>query len=463
LENKYLGETGSSRIIEKLKQHSDANLDTAKSYTDNKTSELASAVQKDLDATNNELSKHAENAAIHLSSTGQEKLNGIESGAQKNTITGVKGDAESSYRTGNINITATNIGLGNVDNTADADKTVAKAIQDGDGNVIADTYAKKTDFVAITIPEIDAICIIPLDPGLYQDGAMVMSWDELVEDGMFNTDALSGGYLIDMGGYTPSFTDGELVITDETGVTQIGSTGDNFAKVILIDSTAGIDSGAFSGYTNLIEVSLPQHLTTIDYAMFNQCNNLSKVLIPSNVTSFMENCFCKCIGLKEITLPETTTYIGADAFAGSGLQSIRIPSNALNAPSSGWHSFGGCKSLTSVTIEPGNTSLNYGIFSGCSALMEIVIPEGVTLIGEGAFDGCTALTSVALPSSLTNLEVGIFYDCTSLTQINFSGTMAQWNSLGQDNVVFNTRLFLGEGSAISSVVCSDGTVTITAG
>lgn len=39
-------------------------------------------------------------------------------------VTGVKGSSESSYRTGNINITPANIGLGNVDNTADANKNV---------------------------------------------------------------------------------------------------------------------------------------------------------------------------------------------------------------------------------------------------------------------------------------------------------------------------------------------------
>lgn len=45
------------------------------------------------------------------------------------TITGVKGNAESSYRTGNVNITPSNIGLGNVNNTADANKNVATANQ----------------------------------------------------------------------------------------------------------------------------------------------------------------------------------------------------------------------------------------------------------------------------------------------------------------------------------------------
>ena len=57
------------------------------------------------------------------------KLNGIESGAQKNTVTGIKGGAESSYRVGNVNITKANIGLGNVDNTSDTNKPISTATQ----------------------------------------------------------------------------------------------------------------------------------------------------------------------------------------------------------------------------------------------------------------------------------------------------------------------------------------------
>lgn len=68
--------------------------------------------------------------------------------AKNGGVTGVKGDAESAYRKGNVNITKANIGLGNVDNTADANKSVAsavKATQDSDGHVIKDTYATKNE------------------------------------------------------------------------------------------------------------------------------------------------------------------------------------------------------------------------------------------------------------------------------------------------------------------------------
>jgi hypothetical protein len=44
-----------------------------------------------------------------MSASDKTKLDGIASGAQVNSITGVKGDAESTYRTGNVNITKANI------------------------------------------------------------------------------------------------------------------------------------------------------------------------------------------------------------------------------------------------------------------------------------------------------------------------------------------------------------------
>ena len=46
-------------------------------------------------------------------------------------VTGVKGNEETAYRRGNVNITKENIGLGNVDNTADSEKRVSYATSAG--------------------------------------------------------------------------------------------------------------------------------------------------------------------------------------------------------------------------------------------------------------------------------------------------------------------------------------------
>lgn len=64
-------------------------------------------------------------------------------------VTGVKGSAESTYRTGQVNITKANVGLSNVDNTADADKPVSTAQQTAIDNAVD---AAKTDAAGKYIP-----------------------------------------------------------------------------------------------------------------------------------------------------------------------------------------------------------------------------------------------------------------------------------------------------------------------
>lgn len=80
----------------------------------------------------------------------ESKLEGIEAGAQVNTVTGVKGSSESTYRKGNINITKTNIGLGNVDNTSDKDKPISTAVQEAlNGKLDSDDISSDAyDFLA---------------------------------------------------------------------------------------------------------------------------------------------------------------------------------------------------------------------------------------------------------------------------------------------------------------------------
>ncbi len=52
---------------------------------------------------------------------------GYTPGTGSNIVTAVKGDAEEEYKTGNVNITPSSIGLGNVDNTHDNEKAVLSA------------------------------------------------------------------------------------------------------------------------------------------------------------------------------------------------------------------------------------------------------------------------------------------------------------------------------------------------
>lgn len=98
------------------------------------------------------LDDHTSNSDIHFTAAERTKLSGIAAGAQVNTITGVKGNSESSYRTGNVNITKANIGLGNVDNTSDANKPISTAQQLAfdEVNDAIDTHTENDDIHVTT-------------------------------------------------------------------------------------------------------------------------------------------------------------------------------------------------------------------------------------------------------------------------------------------------------------------------
>lgn len=72
------------------------------------------------------------------------KLDGIESGAQKNTVTGIKGNSESAYRTGNVNLTPSNIGA--LEPSGDASNTKVSFTQSSGRANLTSGETLKTSF-----------------------------------------------------------------------------------------------------------------------------------------------------------------------------------------------------------------------------------------------------------------------------------------------------------------------------
>ena len=65
--------------------------------------------------------------------------------------------------------------------------------------------------------------------------------------------------------------------------------------------------------------------------------------------------------------------------------------------------FADCKSLRSIVIPDGVTSIGNGAFCGCKSLSSLVFPDSVTSIGHSAFSGCDSLESLVLPESVGNI------------------------------------------------------------
>lgn len=209
----------------------------------------------------------------------------------------------------------------------------------------------------------------PLEPGYYENGAMVKSWEQLIEE------------------YPDAF-DGDELRCDTSHTSDIRDTSffQEFTGTFVIDdSITKIGDSAFRNCVNLKEVIIPDSVKSIGYSAFAYCRNLTKIVLPKNLTDLDSMAFDYCGKLSSIVIPDGVTTIG---FA----------------------TFRFCSRLESVVIPESVTSIEDQAFCYCSSLKEIVIPNGVVTIGSnkynsgGAFESCDSLRKIVIPESVTSIS-----------------------------------------------------------
>jgi len=114
--------------------------------------------------------------------------------------------------------------------------------------------------------------------------------------------------------------------------------------------------------------------------------------------------------LTAIEFPASLLMISDDAFAGSGLVEVTIPTTLQYY----FGAFGNCNRLERVIFEDGIKEIT-GTVSG-SSVKEVVLPNSLVVIGKKAFMNCDELQSITLPDSVTTIDDSAFY-CSALTDI----------------------------------------------
>ena len=71
-----------------------------------------------------------------------------------------------------------------------------------------------------------------------------------------------------------------------------------------------------------------------------------------------------------------------------------------------------------IIIGDGVTTIGEAAFGGCRSLTSVTIPNSVTKIGESAFNNCTNLQKVNIGNSVKTIGIAAFNNCTSITQIS---------------------------------------------
>lgn len=223
-----------------------------------------------------------------------------------------------------------------------------------------------------------------------------------------------------------------------TGDTQYSSTPWNVSKqsgitVTIEDGVTNIGENAFKYCDSLSSIFIPDSVKTIDTYAFYGCTELVNISM-SGVTNIGEEAFFNCYKLTSILLPDSLTNIGEKAFSDcSKLTSITMPASARIREDA----FNNCTNISNVTLTRGTgemlrytTGTSSGELRNISSYqwtpwyeseqnnITVTIEDGVNNIGKQAFYRCDGLTSISIPRSITSIGEEAFYNCSDLTAVH---------------------------------------------
>ena len=246
-----------------------------------------------------------------------------------------------------------------------------------------------------------------------------------------------------------------LDLSETTGLTYINS--DTFqsctglVNIIIPDSVTSIYGRAFEYCSSLKGITIPDSVTGISYDVFRGCSSLTAFNVSAN-----NNDYCSSDDGKILYNKDKTTLLAYPSATGD----VTIPDGVTSIGSSAFY---GCSNLESVTIGNGVTSINSYAFRDCSNLTSVTIPDSVTYIGYDAFKNCSSLTSVTIGNGLTEIDYHAFGNCSSLTSVHITDLTAWINiEFGnyESNPLYNGADLYLNGSLVTKLVIPDSVTSI---
>jgi len=195
----------------------------------------------------------------------------------------------------------------------------------------------------------------------------------------------------------------------------------NLTSIIIPNYVTIIGNEAFMDCSNLVNVTIPNNLTSIGTSAF-ESSGLTSLILNDGLTSIGISSFHDCLNLATITIPDSVEIIGAVAFDGTSWLNNQ-PDGLVYAGKHVYKYKGVMPISTSISLLTDTKGIVDSAFLSCETLINITIPNGVTYIGNSAFFECTGLTNIILPNSVTSLATGVFRGCTGLTSITLPNNL----------------------------------------
>lgn len=205
-------------------------------------------------------------------------------------------------------------------------------------------------------------------------------------------------------------------------------------------SVTKIGNSALYG-SKLIDITIPNTITSIEKGAFEYCNKLTSISIPSSITKIGGSAFYGCDCLKEVYITNLKTWCeidfnsgyytgnplsnGAKLYLNGELVTNLVISDNITKISA--KAFCGCSSLINIIIHNSVSSIEINAFENCSNLTNVIIGNCVTSIGPGAFYGCDKLGSVIIGDGVSKIYDSAFGNCINLSSICMGNSV---NELG---------------------------------
>ena len=189
-----------------------------------------------------------------------------------------------------------------------------------------------------------------------------------------------------------------------------------------------VDTGDFNETRTLTNgffcngsIVIPVGVTVIGSSSFNGATGLTSISIPVGVIEIESTAFLNATSLESVVIPNSVTRIGDSAFEGTSLRSLNIPNSITSIGSS---AFQGLDNLTTLNIPRSLESLGNFAFRDTTLLNSVTFQDESSLeaIPTGLFYDSKSLESITIVSGVSSIGDYAFFGAESLTAVRFLGT-----------------------------------------